>query len=46
MKVSALIDWLQTLEPDWEIFYDDGSQNGEEISHIRVDEDNRQYTLE
>lgn len=37
---------LQTLEQDWEITYDDGSDMGEEISHIRVNEVKQQYTLE
>lgn len=46
MKVSELIEWLQTLEPDWEITYGDGSDEGEEISHIRVNESAKLYTLE
>lgn len=46
VKVSVLIEWLQTLEQDWEITYDDGSDMGEEINHIRVNEVKQQYTIE
>lgn len=45
MKVAGLIEWLLTLEQDYEIGYFHENGNREDIDFIHADENKKEYTL-
>lgn len=45
MKVKELIEWLEKLNPEWDIILQDPEEDDKEITGIEPHEANREYMI-